>query len=137
MPLARTRIDVRNELGQVNREIADGARLAVHEGAQVGAAVAAGVASQRVKTGTMANIQAGSPSRTVDGWIASFVSRAWYGMFQDRGTLGSRRRPLKQAPRTNRTREPGTGIEPLEFARAGRSAGRRAMLDRIRRSLPK
>ena len=136
MPLARTRVDVRNDFAEVTAAIAQGAREGVEVGARVGAQVASAVAAERSKSGTMANVQAGNATRTVDGWVASFVSRAYYAGFQNWGTLGKRRKALKQAPRTNRTRAPGTGITPLGFVQAGRGAGRRAMLARIRRSLP-
>lgn len=85
----------------------------------------------------MATIRVSSPSKTYDGYEAAFLSPVFYAWMQNYGTLGNRRKPLKQSPRTNRTREPGTGVEPLRFLDAGRRAGRKAMLEHIRQGLPK
>lgn len=128
MPLLTSRVDVTNNFPRITREIEQRARRAVEVAAREGAAAAASVASSRSKSGRMAAITPDNAIRTADGWAASFVSPVHYAWFQNFGTLGSRRRRLKQAPRTNRTREPGTGIEPLGFLEAGRRVGRRALL---------
>ena len=83
----------------------------------------------------MAAIRVEPARPTVDGWEASFVSPVGYAWMQNYGTLGNRRKPLKEAPRTNRTREPGTGIEPLGFLDAGRSAGLRALKRELARGI--
>ena len=137
MPLVKTRVDVFNNFRQISREIDELAREAVFVGAREGATVAASVASTRSKSGAMANMRVSSASRTPDGWEASFTSPVHYAWFQNYGTLGNRRKPLKQNPRTGRTRDPGTGVEPLRFLDAGRAAGRRAMLEHIRNGLPR
>ena len=137
MPLVKTTVDVYSNFGQLIRQLDDLARDAVAIAAREGGAVAAQVASSRSKTGSMADIRVSSPTRTPDGWQASFISPVKHAWFQNYGTLGNRRKALKQAPRTNRTRAPGTGVEPLGFLDAGRRAGRRALLNHIRQGLPK
>lgn len=136
MPLVTSRVDVFIEFGKLERQLDDLARDAVAIAAQQGATVAAQVAATRSKTGQMASMRVSSPSRTPDGWQASFTSPVHYAWHQNYGTLGNRRKALKQSPRTNRTRDPGTGVEPLRFLEAGRAAGRRALLAHIRKGLP-
>lgn len=136
MPLLKTKVDVYMNFGQISREIDKSASEAVFIGAHEGAKAAAAVASERSKSGRMADMRVSSASRTPDGWQASFTSPVPYAWFQNYGTLGNRRKRLKQAPRTDRTREPGTGIEPLSFLDAGRRVGRKAMLEHIRQGLP-
>lgn len=123
MPLLTARVDFTDNFDSVTREFNELARRGVQAAAVEGAAAANTVGSQR-------NFQVDvEPVRgTADGWLASFVCRKYYAWFHEFGTLGNRRRRLKQPPRTNRTREPGTGIEPLYFLSAGRRAGRRALL---------
>lgn len=135
MPLLTSRVDVTDNFDRLARDLEDVARRAVEAGAREGGAVAAGVAGQRRKSGRTAAITAGNATRTPTGWIASFISPTYWAWLQNYGTLGNRRKRLKQSPRTNRTREPGTGIEPLRFLDAGRRAGRAAMLRVIRRGL--
>lgn len=137
MPYVRTRIDFTNGFEQHKRSMNELARRSVAAGAQAGAAVASSIAAQRSKTGAMARIVPTPVTPTGDGWQASFASRVFYAWFQEEGTLGNRRKPLKQAPRTDRTRAPGTGVEPLRFMRAGRAAGRRAMLETTRAGMPR
>lgn len=137
MPFVKTRVDVFNEFGKISREIDERAREAVFVGAKAGGAAAANVASRRSKSGAMADIRVSSAQRTPDGWMASFTSPVVHAWFQNYGTLGSRRKRLKQAPRTDRTRAPGTGIEPLGFLDAGRRVGRKAMLEHIRSGMPR
>ncbi len=135
MPLLKTRIDITNDFPRITRAVNEMAKRAVQAGAVEGAQVAAGIASQRSKSGRMAAIRVDPVRGSADGWEASFVSPVGHAWFQNYGTLGSRRKKLKQAPRTNRTREAGTGIEPLGFLDAGRRAGRKAMLREIERGL--
>lgn len=145
MPLVTSRVDVFNELGKISREIDDLAREAVAIAAREGGTVAAQIAATRRgaradgddESQSMSNIRVSSPTRTPDGWRASFVSPVKHAWFQNYGTLGNRRKALKQSPRTNRTRAPGTGVEPLGFLNAGLRAGRRAMLNHIRQGLPR
>lgn len=131
MPLLRATVDVTDNFPLVTREVNELARRAVHNAVNEGAAVAASMASARSKSGRMAATTADSVIGTPDGWRASFVSPVHYAWMQNYGTLGSRRKRLKQPPRTERTRAPGTGIEPLGFLDAGRRAGRRALLRTI------
>lgn len=137
MPLLKTRVDVTSHFDRLTRDLDDLARQAVTVAAREGAQVASRVASQRSKSGRMAGMHVSSAQRTPDGWRASFISPVAYAWFQNFGTLGNRRKRLKQAPRTERTRAPDTGIAPLRFLDAGRSAGRRAMLEHFRKGLPR
>ena len=137
MPFVRTKIDVRNDLPAINREIDRRAGQAVRIAAEQGAAVASGIASTRSKTGAMANIRPTPVRHTGEGWVATFASRVFYAWFQEEGTLGNRRKRLKRPPTDKRSHAPGTGVEPLRFMAAGRKAGRRAMLEHIRRGLPR
>ena len=137
MPGINTRVDVTNNFAAITRQVTDLARDAVAIGAREGGKVASAAAASRSKTGAMANIRVSSPSTTPDGYEASFISPVFHAWLQNYGTLGNRRKPLKQSPRTNRTREPGTGVKPLRFLDAGRTAGRKAMLDHIARGLPR
>ena len=137
MPYVRTRTDVRNNFPQITRDVDALARRSVVAAAAAGAQVASGIASTRSKTGAMARIVPTPARNTGEGWTASFASRVFYAWFQEDGTLGNRRRPLKTPPRTDRTRAPGTGVEPLGFMRAGRKAGRKVMLDVTRAGLPR
>lgn len=137
MPLLKTRVNVTNDFPLITRQISALARDATAEAAREGATAAAGVASQRSRTGRMAGMRVHPPEGTPDGWQAGFTSPVHYAWFQNYGTLGSRRRKLKEPPRGNRTREPGTGVEPLRFLDAGRTVGRRVLLDTIRKRLPR
>lgn len=145
MPLVTSRVDVSSNFGAVTRRLDELSREAVAIAAREGGAVAAQIASTRRgtrsegddETQSMSDVRVSSPSRTQDGWQASFVSPVKHAWFQNYGTLGNRRKPLKQTPRTNRTRAPGTGVEPLGFLDAGRRAGRRALIAHIRQGLPK
>lgn len=127
MPLIETSVDFTDHFDQITRELEDRARQAVEVGAREGAARANAVGSQR---GFSVHVE---PTRkTFDGYIASFVCPKVHAWFHEYGTLGSRRKKLKQPPRTKRTRAPGTGITPLGFLRAGSRAGRAAMLRVVR-----
>jgi hypothetical protein len=135
MPLVKSRVDVTMNFDRITRDVNAHAKRAVTVAAAEGGRVAASVASQRSKTGRMAAIRIESTQGSVDGWRASFVSPVPYAWFQNYGTLGNRRKRLKQAPRTDRTRAPGTGIEPLGFLEAGRRAGVAAMRRELARGL--
>lgn len=116
-------------------------REALREAAEEGARVARGLASQRPgETGKMQQITVSDVRGTISGWQVEVVSHAWWAWFQEFGTLGNRKRRLKQAPRTSSTRaapsrEPGTGITPLRFLGAGATAARRAFPALLARKL--
>lgn len=131
MPTVRSTIHIENRFGEITAAVNDLARRAVHTGAVAGGREAATRAAGRSKTGRMAAIQVTPPYGTVSGWEASFQSPVFYAWFQNYGTLGNRDKPLKGSPRTDRTREPGTGVEPLHFLDAGRRVGRKAMLQTL------
>ena len=135
MPTIRSSVDVTNGFPRITEEVNRLAREAVGAAAREGGQAAAALASQRSKTGSMAGIRVSSPSGSPDGWEAAFLSPVHYAWFQNYGTLGNRRKALKQPPRSDRTRAPGTGVEPLGFLDAGRSHGRRVLIDTIRRGL--
>lgn len=135
MPLLRARVDITSDFPRITREVNDMAKRAVTAAAQEGGQVASALAGQRSKSGRMAAIHVEPVKGSPDGWQASFVSPVGHAWFQNYGTLGSRRKRLKQAPRTNRTRAPGTGIEPLGFLEAGRRAGLAAMKREIARGI--
>lgn len=135
MPLVSCTVDVTDDFGRVTAAVNDLARRAVEAAAREGAAVAASVAAERSKSGRMAGIRPDNAIGTPDGWRSSFVSPVHYAWFQNYGTLGNRRKRLKQPPRTERTRAEGTGIEPLRFLEAGRRAGRKALLETIARGV--
>lgn len=122
MPLLRTEVDFTNHFDEISREIEQLAERAVQVAAVEGAQVANGIGAQRNFSVDVERVRP-----TFDGFIASFVCRKVHAWFHEFGTLGSRRKKLKQPPRTNRTRAPGTGIEPLGFLSAGRRAGAAAM----------
>jgi hypothetical protein len=112
----------------IRREVDMMARRTVQTGARTGAQAARRVASQRVQSGGMAAIVV-VPAQEVPGfgWRAAFISPRKHAWHQEYGTLGSRTKALKSAPRTARTRAPGTGVKPLGFLRVGLRVGAVAM----------
>jgi len=135
MPLVKARVDISMDFPRITREVNELAKRSVMAAAQEGARAAAAIASQRSKTGRMAAIQVEPVRGSADGWQASFISPVMHAWFQNYGTLGNRRKRLKQSPRGNRTRAPGTGIEPLGFLEAGRRAGLKAMRSELSRGI--
>ena len=135
MPLVKARVDISSDFPRITREVNELAKRAVMAAAVEGARAASAIASTRSKSGRMAAIQVEPVRGSPDGWVASFVSPAIEAWFQNYGTLGNRRKRLKQAPRGNRTRAPGTGIEPLRFLEAGRRAGLAAMRRELSRGI--
>jgi hypothetical protein len=75
------------------------------------------------------------------GWEGGIMSPAWYAWFQSDGTLGSRKKPVKQATLDRRSSPSGKaryakvagrkGITPLEFFDAATKVGRRELKARI------
>lgn len=130
MPLISARVDVNMHFDRVAQEVHAHAKRAVQAAAIEGAQAANAVGSAR-----NFSVDVESVRPTVDGWQASFVCRKGHAWFHEYGTLGSRTKRLKQAPRTNRTRAPGTGIDPLGFLAAGRDAGLRALKRELSRGL--
>jgi len=131
MPLVKSRVDVTTHFERIVEEVNAHAKRAVGVAAAEGARACAQVGSERgMKPPHI------EPTRgTVDGWIASFVAPGREQWFQNYGTLGNRRKALKQPPRTNRTRAPGTGIKPLGHLDAGARAGRAALKRELARGL--
>jgi hypothetical protein len=131
MPTVRSRVDVTSHFERITADANAAAKRAVQVAAVEGARECARVGAQRGMTPPVAE-----PARgTVDGWIASFTAPGIEQWFQNYGTLGNRRKKLKQAPRTNRTRAPGTGIKPLGHLDAGRRAGIRALKRELARGI--
>lgn len=135
MPLVHSTVNFTNRFSEITADVNQLAREAVTAGAHAGAQAAHAVASQRQVTGRMASIRTEPVHGSDNGWTASFVSPVYYAWFQNYGTLGNRRKALKGSPRTNRTRDPGTGVEPLHFLEAGRRAGRKAILARVKQGI--
>jgi len=143
--MIKARVDVSTDFGRITREVNDLAKRAVTSGARVGAQTASEVASERSHTGTLAHMDVLPVRGSPDGWEASFRSRAYYRLFQDLGTLENRGTRLSAATVARRSSPSGqarqakvagrAGIEPLFFYRAGRRAGRAAMLAVIRGGL--
>jgi hypothetical protein len=127
MPLLKARVDISMDFPRITREVNELAKRAVAEAAEQGARATSAAAARRSKTGRMAGTIVEPVRGSPDGWIASFVSPGIESWFQNYGTLGNRRKPLKQAARGNRTRAPGTGIEPLRHLDIGRAAGTAAL----------
>lgn len=68
----------------------------------------------------------------VDGWTAGVAGR-WYYRFQSYGTLGRAINPKR--PGTKRSHAPGTGVTPNRMWQKARTAGRRALLARVKRGI--
>lgn len=133
MPLVSSRVDVNMHFDRVTRDVHAHARKVVAMAAAEGAAAAVAKGSER----GMGPAVVESVRATVDGWEASFVMRGKHQWFQNYGTLGNRKKPLKEPRRYRRnyTYAPGTGIEPLGHLDAGKRAGVRAMRRELSRGL--
>lgn len=131
MPLVRTTVDVNMHFDRVTAEVNAHARRAVAVAATIGAQACNARGAQRGMP--QASVEASRV--TPDGWVASFVAPGMHQWFQNYGTLGNRRKALKQPARTSRTRAPGTGIQPLGHLDAGRTAGVRALKAELARGL--
>jgi len=129
-------VKVSNGFPELRRRIHEGAiPRALNAAAAEGAQVARDVASERRQTGAMANVKVAPARRTVRGWDALIVSPPFYAWFHEHGTLGNRRRKLKQPGRARRDRSAGTGIKPLRFLGRGRTAARRALLAHLQNEI--
>lgn len=132
------RVDVRTGWGaefarRVNAEVA----RAVAQASVVGAEAASQVASQRRRTGRMSRIEPVPVKGTPTGWAGGFKSEAFYSGFQSQGTLGSRRRKVKQSTVRRRQSVSGQarfakvagskGVAPLRHEEIGRTAGRKEL----------
>lgn len=145
MPLVETRVDASFNFDRIDDAVHAQAKRAVEVAARVGAAEAARVASQRRKSGRMAQVTPDNAIRTVDGWRASFVSPVPWAWWQNYGTLKGRRRRLSAATIARRSSGSGQkrlakvsgspGIEPLHFLEAGRRAGLAALKQVLARGL--
>lgn len=116
---------------RVTRDVHQHARKVVAMAAAEGAHAAVAKGSER----GMGSATVEPVRPTPDGWQAAFVMDGMHQWFQNYGTLGNRRKALKRPPRTNRTRAPGTGIEPLGHLDAGKRAGVRAMKRELARGI--
>jgi hypothetical protein len=103
------------------------ARETVKVGAEVGAEVAREVAHERTKTGKMGMILIEPTRPTPLGVCSSFASYVRHAWYQADGTLGNRRKRLKNPGGSRKARTPGTGVYPLPFLYNGADAGRAAM----------
>lgn len=122
---------------QVEQICVEALNAAAREGAQVASAIAA----RRSDTGTMATMHVVAATGDIDGYTSGFRSAAWYAVFQNFGTLVSRRRRVSAATLRRRSSGSGqarlaknagaSGITPLRFFDAGRREGRRRLLAEI------
>jgi hypothetical protein len=129
-------VKIDNNFDALRRKIHEGAvPRALNRSASVGAAKAREVASQRSNTGQMANIKIAPARRDRRGWNVVFFSPAFYAWFHEHGTLGNRRRKLKQPGRSRRSRAPGTGVKPLRFLSQGRRVARLRLLEHLQREI--
>lgn len=131
MPLVHSRVDITDNFDRVTDAVNQQARRAVDVAAFEGAKAAVAKGAERGMGPAIVEPAVG----TVDGWLASFVMEGPHQWWQNYGTLGSRVKPLKRPPQTDRTRAPGTGIKPLGHLDAGKREGRRALLREIARGL--
>ena len=129
-------VKVQNQFPQLRRKIHEGAvPRALNAAAREGARKSREVASQRVNTGKMADLKIAPARKGPRGWDVVFFSPAFYAWFHEHGTLGNRRRNLKQPGRARRQREAGTGIKPLRFLAAGRRVARLRLLEHLQKEI--
>ncbi len=129
-------VKVINNFPQLRARIHEGAvPRALNAAAKEGARTSALKAGERSESGRMRNIRVAPARRDGRGWNVMFFSPAPYAWFQEHGTLGSRKRKLKQAGRRRRNAEPGSGIKPLRFMTAGRRVARASLLEHLRREI--
>lgn len=121
---------------------------ALEEASKDGAEVASRIASQRVRGGEMSNIEAVSVKPTASGYAAGFRSQAgtsgeFYSGFQSRGTLGARKKKVKQATVARRQSPSGAvryakvsgrkGITPLHHEETGLKFAKQSLVARLSR----
>ena len=146
--MIRARVDVTTNFGAITDAVDELSRRAVTVGAAVGARAASRVVVEEGRVGETRKLQQVRvlPVRgTPDGWEASFRSEAYYRLFQDLGTLRGRTAKLSKATKARSSSPSGqqrlaglgdrAGIEPIHMYRAGRRAGRKAMLEVINRGI--
>lgn len=129
-------VKVNNNFPELRRRVHEGAvPRALNEAAREGAARTREVASQRSETGLMSDIRIAPARRAPHGWDVVFFSPAFYAWFHEHGTLGNRRRKLKQPGRARKDRGAGTGIKPLRFLAAGRRVARLRLIELLQREI--
>lgn len=85
------------------------------EASRLGAEAASTVADRRHRTGKMAEMEILEVHGTATGWEGGFRSRAWYAVFQNKGTR--------------------RGIKGLHFLEKGRTVARKDLIERLNRRL--
>lgn len=125
------------------RRIEQQAREAMAPACKEGADVASKASLSRRRTGRMAEMEVLPTVPTPRGYSAGFRSKAWYAGFQSTGTGGSRSRKVKASTLRRRQSASGQaraarfggnrGITPLGFLEKGRTAARKALIDRLNR----
>lgn len=120
-------------------------KAAVEEASREAAKVAAPIAHQRQRAGShrkMGEITDLKTFLTETGYEGGIKSPAWYAYFQNDGTLGRRKKPLRQSTLDRRKSRSGQlrlakvannpGIKPLEFFDQAMKVGTTVLRDRLR-----
>lgn len=121
-------VKVFDRFPQVTEAVDRLARQAVEAAAEEAAQVAKSIGAARGAT----DISVVHAHGTVDGYAAGIKGR-WYYRFQSYGTLGRAIRPKR--PGHKRSHAPGTGITPNKMFQTARTAGRRALRERVQRGI--
>lgn len=138
--MARTssKVIVDKQFHRWDAQVEAGVKRALTRAGDVCASTAR-TAETRRQTGKLAgSIKPTAPRTNRRGNIEVSVTMEWYGLFQELGTLGRRRRKLKKRSRPvprRGTRAPGTGVKPLYFMSKGARAARERLLDLLRQEL--
>ena len=121
------KVKVDSNFRDLDRKYQRAAERALGMSAHAGAAQARALAQQRSRTGEMASITAGPVRRSTGGPSVEFGTGPFYARFHEWGTLGKRRKKLKQPGRRKRAAPPGSGVAPLGFMTKGRTLARKTL----------
>jgi len=132
MATLKSNVKIDNRFGKITRDYDRALQRALADAARAGAQVASAKAQERKQTGKMAEIKVAAVRQGRKGPNVLFASTPFYAAFQEFGTLGNRKRKLKQERRTTPT---GEGVPPLRFMGKGRTAARKLLLPLIQRHM--
>lgn len=146
--MIRSTVTVHDNFGQISRRVAELARASTLAAAEAAAAAAQQNASLDLEIELLA------PHQDPDGVAAGIRSQkkgkraTRIAGFFDQGTLGNRRKPPKRAGRSSWTVKRGSGdytasrhdvtgkgIESQRFFAKAKTAGRKAMIEKLHRGL--